>query len=75
MTVYEDEENATKIGLFETKEKDIKKIKKMLENEFKITKCNHEHDCCGCVCRVRIENIFLLKHDLVSACITWSFNV
>lgn len=75
MSVYIGTETITKIGLFETKEKDINKIKTMLEDEFKVIKCDHKHGCCGCVYKVSIENIFCFKHNLVSAYITFWFNV
>jgi hypothetical protein len=75
MSVYVDTETITKLCIFETKEKDINKIKTMIEEEFKVIKCTHEHDCCGCVHKVEVENITIFRHDIVSAYITWHFNI
>ena len=50
-------------------------VTELLEKEFEIFPCNHDHDCCGCAHKVYITNINQVKKNIYSFVIKTLFNV
>lgn len=64
-----------RVGIFELEGDELKDPTEAIKNEFKLNKCSHEYDCCGCVCRIDVENVTHVKRDYYSAVIKFHFNV
>ena len=75
ITVISTDEQVKILTVVEIEEKESYNVKAAFEKEFKIIKCRHEHDCCGCAHRNRIEHITLLHQNVYSALITYWYNV